>query len=90
MSQSTLNFVIAIGDKKVVLDTARLEKFWDLLHGAEVMEQKWVGTGKGTTGACKDYIPIIGIFEAHKDLTVTPVSQEQIAAIKFVMKQQEQ
>ena len=86
----SLKFVVEIANKKVVLDTAQLEKLWDIVHGADVMSEKWVGSGKGTTGSSKDYLPIISMFEAHKDLSVTTVSQEQIEAIKFVMKQQEQ
>lgn len=86
----SLNFVVEIASKKVVLDAAQLEKLWDIVHGADVMAEKWVGSGKGTTGSSKDYIPTINMFEAHKDLSITTVSQEQIEAIKFVMKQQEQ
>lgn len=86
----SLNFVVEIASKKVVLDATQLEKLWDIVHGADVMAEKWVGSGKGTTGSSKDYIPIINMFEAHKDLSITTVSQEQIEAIKFVMKQQEQ
>ena len=86
----SLKFVVEIASKKVVLDTAQLEKLWDIVHGADVMAEKWVGSGKGTTGSSKDYIPIINMFESPKDLSVTIVSQEQIEAIKFVMKQQEQ
>lgn len=86
----SLNFVVEIASKKVVLDAAQLEKLWDIVHGADVMSEKWVGSGKGTTGSSKDYLPIISMFEAHKDLTITTVSQDQVEAIKFVMKQQEQ
>lgn len=86
----SLNFVVEIASKKVVLDAAQLEKLWDVVHGADILIEKWVGSGKGTTGSSKEYIPIISMFEAHKDLAVTTVSQEQIEAIKFVMKQQEQ
>ena len=86
----SLKFVVEIASKKVVLDTAQLEKLWDIVHGVDVMAEKWVGSGKGTTGSSKDYIPIINMFESPKDLSVTIVSQEQIEAIKFVMKQQEQ
>lgn len=86
----SLNFVVEIASKRVVLDAAKLEKLWDIVHGADVMSEKWVGSGKGTTGSSKDYLPIISMFEAHKDLTITTVSQDQVEAIKFVMKQQEQ
>ena len=85
----SLNFVVEIASKKVVLDAAKLEKLWDLVHGADVMAEKWVGSGKGTTGSSKDYIPIINTFESPKDLSVTIVSQEQIEAIKFCMKQEQ-
>ena len=85
----SLNFVIEIASKRVVLDAAKLEKLWDLVHGADVMAEKWVGSGKGTTGSSKDYIPIINTFESPKDLSVTIVSQEQIEAIKFCMKQEQ-
>lgn len=86
----SLNFVVEIANKKVVLDAAKLEVLWDIVHGADVLENKWVGTGKGTTGSSKDYIPIIKSYEAQTDLSITTISQEQINAIKFVMKQQEQ
>lgn len=86
----SLNFVLEISGKKVVLDMGKLEVLWDTLHGAEVLDQKWVGTGKGTAGSNNEYQPLIGMFEAHKDLTVSAISQEQIDAIKFCMKQQEQ
>lgn len=86
----SLNFVVEIASKKVVLDAAKLEVLWDIVHGADTLAEKWVGSGKGTTGSSKEYVPIINIFEAHKDLTITTVSQDQVEAIKFVMKQQEQ
>lgn len=86
----TLKFVVEIAGKKVVLDAAKLEVLWDIVHGADVMDNKWVGSGKGTTGSSKDFIPIIKTYEAHTDLAVTTVSQEQIEAIKFVTKHQEQ
>ena len=86
----SLKFVVEIASKKVVLGSSELERLWDIVHGADVVADKWVGSGKGTTGSSKDYIPIINMFESPKDLSVTIVSQEQIEAIKFVMKQQEQ
>ena len=86
----SLNFAVDIAGKQVLLTREQLEVVWDVVHGATVMEDKWVGSGKGTSGSSNEYVPIIKTFEAHKDLAIKAVSQEQIEAIKFVMKQQEQ
>lgn len=85
-----MKFLLELGGKPVLLSSEQLDKLWDLVHGAEVMEDKWVGSNKGTTGSSKEYMPIIKTFEAHKELPLKMISQEQIDAIKFCMKQQEQ
>lgn len=85
-----MKFVLDLGGKSVLLSNEQLDKLWDLVHGAEIMDEKWVGSNKGTTGPSKDYVPIIKTFEAHKELALKMISQEQIDAIKFCMKQQEQ
>lgn len=85
-----LKFVIDVCGKRVVLTADQLSVIWDTLQGCEVMENKWVGSGKGTTGSSKDYLPIIKTFEAHESLTTVAVSDDYIESVKLVQKQLEQ
>ena len=84
-----MRFVVNVSNRKVLLTYAQLEKLEALLMTAEDWSEKWVGTGKGTTGSNDAYIPNIHPFSPLEHLNLNVVSDEQVEAIKFVQKQQE-
>jgi len=84
-----MRFKIKISDHTVLLTHDQLEVLSSLLCNAESMHDKWVGSGKGTTGSGNNYLPTIQPYNPLEQLTLNVVSDEQVEAIKFVQKQQE-
>lgn len=84
-----MKFVMSINSRKVLLTSEQLEQLAALLGNVETMEDKWVGSGKGTTGSGDSYIPVIYPYNPLEHLNLSLVSDEQVEAIKFVQKQQE-
>ena len=84
-----IKFSVQISGRKVLLAHAQLEALSALMEGVEFMDEKWVGTSKGTTGANQSYLPVIEEFDVQNHLSVSVVSEEKVEAIKFVQKQQE-
>lgn len=77
-------FAVKIGDKQVLLDAKQLEKLVTLVDGAAYLHDKWVGTGNGTKGSSKEYRPSLEGFITHEHLSIAPVSDDFINAIKFI------
>lgn len=84
-----MRFVVDVSDNKVLLTYDQLEKLSALLCETEIMQDKWVGPNKGTTGSGNSYLTTIQAFNPIEQLDLKPVSDEQVEAIKFVQKQQE-
>ena len=84
-----VKYAINIEHKKVFLSGEQIEMLVDLLSKCEMYEEKWMGTGKGTTGSDKSYTPVIREFDVETDLSPRMMSQEKIDAIRFVQKQLE-
>lgn len=85
-----LNFVISVGSQKAILNNDQLDALVKVLLGCEVIQERWVGSGKGNKGSGNEYLQVIAPFQLDDgDLNLRLMSQEQIDAIKFVQKQQE-
>ncbi len=84
-----MRFMVQISSRKVLLTHTQLEALSALMDGVEFMDEKWMGTGKGTTGSNNSYLPVVETFDVQEHMQVSLVSEEKVEAIKFVQKQQE-
>lgn len=84
-----MKFSVNIGNRKVLMSYEHLEKLESLLTNVEFIDEKWVGSGNGTTGSNNGYLLVVEPFSVQEHLSVSIVSDEKVEAIKFVQKQQE-
>jgi hypothetical protein len=80
-------FQLRVGSNNFLLPPDRLAILMATLKGCEVMDEKHVGTDKGTQGYDNAYVPLVYkptvLSEA---LPCKPVDQDLIDTIKLTMK----
>jgi hypothetical protein len=54
-----MRFVVMINSRKCVFSPELLEQFVEVLAGADLYDEVYVGSGKGSTGSNNNYNPVI-------------------------------
>jgi hypothetical protein len=54
-----MKFVVMINSRKCVFTPELLEQFIEVVAGADLYDEVYVGHGKGTTGSNNNYSPVI-------------------------------
>lgn len=76
---------IDISGKKILLTEAQLSVLLTAVQDAEMLGEKHMGSGLGSQGYQKSYIPIIERKHPHEWLTTTVVCNEFIESTKLIM-----
>ena len=78
---------LRVGAKNFLLPPDKLVSIVEALKGCEVMDEKHVGTDKGTQGYMNSYVPLVyQPKRLSEHLTCEPVDQDYIDTIKLTMK----
>jgi hypothetical protein len=77
---------LRVGDKNFLLPPEGLSTIMETLKGCEVMDEKHVGTDKGTQGFMNSYVPIVYKPRLQTVLQCQPVDDDLIDTIKLTMK----
>lgn len=79
-----MRFIVTVGTTKFILDHAQLAALVGALDGAEQIEQKHVGAGKGTSGYSQSYIDLLRVKPVSEAFTVQPLPDSEYNTIKLV------
>jgi hypothetical protein len=78
---------LRVGAKNFLLTPDKLAMVVDTLRGCEVIDEKHVGTDKGTQGYSNSYVPLVYTPKSLPDtLSCQPIDQDYIDTIKLTMK----
>lgn len=78
---------LRVGAKNFLLTPDKLATIVDALKGCEVMDEKHVGTDKGTQGYSNSYVPLVyQPKQLPEHLSCLPIDQDLIDTIKLTMK----
>ena len=81
-----MKHLLEIGTHKVLLSHTELEIITEVLAGAEVLGNKYVGSSKGLNGTA--YVPEITKPLLHEWFKTAPVEDNYIDALKLAQKLQ--
>jgi len=79
-------FQLKVGSNNFLLPPDRLAILMATLKGCEVMDEKHVGTDKGTQGYGNAYVPVVYTPKLSKVLMCEPIDEDLIDTIKLTMK----
>ena len=81
-----MRYQISVSSKNVLLTQHQLEILMTAVQDAEQIGEQHVGTGKGSQGYQKSYIPVIETKQPHEWLNVLCVADDFVDATKLAMK----
>lgn len=81
-----MRYQISVSGKNVLLTQHQLEILMTAVQDAEQISEQHVGTGKGSQGYQKSYIPTIECKQPHEWLNVLCVADDFVDATKLAMK----
>jgi hypothetical protein len=81
-----MRYQVIVSGKNLLLTQHQLEILMTAVQDAEQIGELPVGTGKGSQGYQKSYIPSIEVKQPHDWLTVTIVADDFVDASKLTMK----
>ena len=81
-----MRFQLAISSRNILLTQQQLDILLTAVQDAEQLSEHHVGTGKGSQGYQKSYIPSIESKQPHEWLTVQCVADDFVEATKLTMK----
>jgi hypothetical protein len=84
-----MKFIVELNGHRVILDAGRLEILASALNGSDYMHDHHVGTGNGTSGHAKSYIPVLKPYNLHENFALKVLDEEHYEAVKFITKQQD-
>ncbi len=77
-----MKFTINLNSQEVILTPEQVRQLSALLFGCEMIERKYLGSGKGVNG--NDYVYILQPYELRNQLKLSPLVDEEYDALKFV------
>jgi len=77
---------LRVGGNNFLLPPDRLAAIMETLSGCEVLEEKHVGTDKGTQGYGNAYVPVVYKPKLSRSLLCEPIDDDLIDTIKLTMK----
>ena len=83
-----MKYVIQIAGQKVVLDDERMTQLTELLLGATMLNNSYVGTGKGDDGT--NYSLQILPYDSENHLSLTAMSDSRYEALILKTKLQKE
>ena len=81
-----MKFMVEFGDKKLLLDSNRLEILMTAVDGVPMLVDKHVGDKKGTHGYNNSFVNEVMDKRTVDWLRVTPIADDYIDAIKLAAK----
>ena len=81
-----MRYQVIVSGKNILLTQHQLEILMTAVQDAEQIGEKHVGTGKGSQGYQKSYVPTIEAKQLHEWLNVLCVAEDFIDATKLAMK----
>ena len=81
-----MRFQIAIGGRTLLLTQQQLDTLMTVVQDAEQLGEHHVGTGKGSQGYQKSYVPTIEVKQPHEWLSIQCVADDFVEATKLTMK----
>jgi hypothetical protein len=81
-----MKFIVTINNRKCVFTPELLEQFIDVLAGAEVHEEVYVGQGRGSTGSNNNYEHVIKPSAPDEWFEARVMSDDFVDTIKLRMK----
>jgi len=81
-----MRYLVKICERQLALTQHQLEILMTAVHDAEQISEKHVGTGKGSQGYQKAYIPSIEVKQPHEWLQATVMADDYVDAIKLTMR----
>lgn len=77
-----MKFTVSLDGNPVVLSAEQVKQLSELLFGCEMIERKYLGSGKGVNG--NDYVHILQPYEIRNQLKLSPLVDEEYDALKFI------
>lgn len=81
-----MKFSVTIAGKGYLLTAEQLDALTSIVMDAEYIEERWVGSGKGSTGHDKNYVSMIEKTNPTSVLAVSVVTDEYIETIRLAQK----
>ena len=81
-----MRYQVTVSGKTILLTQHQLEILMTAVQDAEQIGEHHVGTGKGSQGYQKSYIPTIEAKQPHEWLSVFVVADDFVDAVKLTMK----
>ena len=79
-----MRFLFSINSHNLLLTANQVEAIADILHGSEMIEQKYMG-GKGPKGS--DYVGLIRPSVSREYLKMSVISDMEYDSLVFITKQ---
>lgn len=76
-----MKFVIKIGEEDVVVSAAQMQSMLDVLWGADVKKQEWVGGGLGDDG--ENYVNTLRPYVPHTMLRPYIMHDDAVEAFRL-------
>lgn len=77
-----MKFTINIDGCAVIVSPVQLEMIAEALSGTEMLNNKYMGTGKGTNGT--DYLLLLQPYEIRSQMVIRAMPDSDYNALKFV------
>jgi hypothetical protein len=81
-----MKFIVTINSRKCVFTPELLAKFYEVIAEAEVHEEVYVGSGKGSTGSNNNYEHVIKPSTPDEWFEARVMSDDFVDTIKLRMK----
>ena len=85
-----MKFVVMVNNRRCLFTAEQLEQFIDVLSYAEMYDEVYVGTGKGTCGSNNNYMPVIKPVAVDEWFDAKVMRDDFVDTIKLRMKLDEQ
>ena len=77
-----MKFTINIDGATVILSQTQLEIIADALRDTEMVQSKYMGSGKGTNG--NDYLSVLQPYDIRSQMVIRAMPDPEYDALKFI------
>lgn len=77
-----MKFTINIDGATVILSQTQLEIIADALRDTEMVQSKYMGSGKGTNG--NDYLSVLQPYDIRSQMVIRALPDPEYDALKFI------
>lgn len=77
-----MKFTLTIDSDAIILTVEQVTQIAEMLYGCEMIERKYMGTGKGDKGS--DYLTTLIPYDVRTKLRMQPLVDSEYDALKFI------